>query len=42
LLESFPDESWLRSTLDQLLEHELTIFLDDRYLSLALPANLHH
>ncbi len=42
LLEAFPDEEWLRKTLDDLLKYELTVFLDDRYLSLALPANLHH
>jgi ribosomal peptide maturation radical SAM protein 1 len=42
LRESFPDEEWLQKTLADLLEHKLIAYLDDRYLSLALPANPHH
>lgn len=42
LHEQFEDEAWLESNLATLLEHDLMVVLDDRYLSLALPANPHH
>ncbi len=36
------DETWIRSRLDEFLEQDWMVCLDDRYLSLALPANSHH
>ncbi len=36
------DESWLDGALQQFLDKELMIFLDDKYLSLALPENPYH
>ena len=33
------DTAWVEDTLAQFVEQDLLIYLDDRYLSLALPAN---
>ncbi len=43
VVERFGDDRpWLDSTLAQLLEKQLLLELDGRYLSLALPVNRHH
>jgi hypothetical protein len=36
------DESWVRETLAGFVRQDLMAFLDDHYLSLALPANEHY
>jgi hypothetical protein len=33
------DAAWVEDTLGDFIERDLLIYLDDRYLSLALPAN---
>ncbi len=40
---AFEDDSrWVESALGELVEKDLMLFLDDQYLSLALPANRYH
>jgi hypothetical protein len=36
------DAIWLEGTLQQFVDKELMIFMDDKYLSLALPENHCH
>ena len=35
----FDEEAWVEPALNEFLERELIVFLDGRYLSLALPEN---
>ena len=43
ILEHFnADTHWVEPALQRFLEAGFMVFLDDRYLSLALPANPHH
>jgi ribosomal peptide maturation radical SAM protein 1 len=38
---SFSDEPWIQAALDEFVSLDLMLFLDGRYLSLALPENSH-
>jgi ribosomal peptide maturation radical SAM protein 1 len=42
LTEIDRDASWLEDTLQQFVDKDLMIFMDDKYLSLALPENRYH
>lgn len=39
IAEQFKDEEWVAGALDEFVSKDLMIFLDGRYLSLALPEN---
>lgn len=40
ILKQFPEQAhWLRERLEVFVAHDLMIYLDERYLSLALPVN---
>lgn len=42
LAEIDRDASWLEDALQQFVDMDLMVFMDDRYLSLALPENPYH